>query len=184
MDWRLTFPSRWCVCFLYFTHTLSLGICSLKPASLAFRGFSLHLNGRQARQKSEGGSAVRCVAGLDRAEHHLGPHELEQPTEHFWAGSQGVIPAQGVGEKKKNHTQNTVTLRLQLPLLCGTDSYGSIDIESPRRTVLLLGWLKISKCRFIMTGADKFAGEMQAVSLSCWRPVLINWWGKKLPNMA
>lgn len=36
-----------------------------------------------------------------------------------------------------------------------------------QRAVLFPVWLKISKFRFIMTGADKFAGEMQAVSLSC-----------------
>lgn len=38
---------------------------------------------------------------------------------------------------------------------------------SLQRDVLFPVWLKISKFRFIMTGADKFAGEMQAVSLSC-----------------
>lgn len=38
---------------------------------------------------------------------------------------------------------------------------------SLQRAVLFPVWLKISKFRFIMTGADKFAGEMQAVSLSC-----------------
>lgn len=38
---------------------------------------------------------------------------------------------------------------------------------SPGRTVLILVQLKISKFTFIMTGADKFAREMQAVSLLC-----------------
>ena len=133
MDWRLTFPSRWCVCFLYFTHTLSLGICSLKPHHLAFRGFSLHLNGRPSGRSQRGGSAVRCVAGLDRAEHHLGPHELEQPTEHFGQGAKVVIPAPGGWGKKKKKKTTRKTQWLwdcNSPSLCGTDSYGSIDIES------------------------------------------------------
>ena len=176
MDWRLTFPSRWCVCLLYFIHALSLGICSLKPHHLAFRGFPLHLNGRPSGRSQRGGSAVWCVAGLDRAEHHLGPHELEQPTEHFGQGAKVVIPAPGGWGKKKNKTPHTKHSDSEIaapPPFAGLIHTAALTL-SLRRTVLLLGWLKISKCRFIMTGADKFAGEMQAVSLSCWRPVLIN----------
>lgn len=125
------------------------------------------------RQKSGVVQLYGVSQGQIETEHHLGPHELEQPTEHFGQGAKEVIPAPGGQKQNKTHTKHSDSEIAAPPPFAGLIHTAALTL-SLRRTVLLLGVLKISKCRFIMTGADKFAGEMQAVSLSCWRPVLIN----------
>ena len=128
------------------------------------------------RQAEVRGVAQLCgvLQGQIETEHLLGPHELEQRAEHFGQRAKVVIPAPGGGKKTNTHTKHNDSEIAAPPPFAGLIHTAALTL-SLRRTVLLLGWLKISKCRFIMTGADKFAGEMQAVSLSCWRSVLINW---------
>lgn len=66
-------------------------------------------------------------------------------------------------KKKSKHNDSEITA---LHPLAGLIHTAALTLNL-RRTVLFLVQLKISEFRFIMTGADKFAGKMQAVSLSC-----------------
>lgn len=128
MHSRLAFPHA-CpemhVCLLCFIHALSLGIHSLRPHHLPFRGFPFHLSDRQSGKSQQGGSAVRYISlpSGDRA--LLRPHELELATKHFWPWAIEVIPAPGKEKKKAQWLWACGS-----PSLCWADSYSSIDIES------------------------------------------------------
>lgn len=103
----------------------------------------------------------RALPNVDRAP--LGPQELQQPTEHVGQGATVVIPAPGKKkEKEKQLTKHNDSETAALPPFAGRMHTAALTLRLGRTVQL-----KISKCRFIMTGADKFAGEMQAVSLPC-----------------
>ena len=132
MHWRLILsPSpplapEMYVCLLYFIHALGLGIHSLRPHPLLFRGFPFHLSDHQSGKSQWGGSAVQCISLPSGERAPLRPHELEQATKHFWPGAREVIPAPG--KKKKKKAQRLWACGS--PSLCWADSYSSIDIES------------------------------------------------------
>lgn len=150
------------VSLLHFVPALSLGIHSLRPHQLPFRGFPFHLSDHQSGKSQWGGSAVQYISLPNGDRALLRPHELEQATKHFWPCAREVIPAPGKKKKKKHNDSEIAALHP----FAGLIHTAALTLNLGR-SVLFLVQLKISQFTFIMTGADKFAGEMQAVSLLC-----------------
>lgn len=174
MHLRLTFPLEMYAGLVYFICALSLGIYSLRPHHLPFRGFPFHLSTHQSGRSQWGwfSCALSCQLETERCS---GPQRYRNLQSILGREPKRWSLLQG----KKKQTHKTQWLwDCSPPSLCWADEYGSIDIES-RENCSLSRPAKNIQCRFLMTGADKCAGEMQAVSLSCWRPVLRNWWGER-----
>lgn len=83
---------------------------------------------RQAEVR--GGSAVWCVAGPDRDRAPLGAPWAGAAYRAFWAGSQRGDSSSRRAKTKQNTHKTQWLWDCSSPSLCGTDSYGSIDIES------------------------------------------------------
>lgn len=164
---RLPFPSGG-ACFPCILHS------HLEASSSSLRGPSSP-EWASARASSEGWVIQQC------ATRHCQMPLLLLSWSSLQSGSGRVPEAILLLGKKKKNTKTEIAALCPLAGLIHTAAL----TLSLQRAVLFPVWLKISKFRFIMTGADKFAGEMRAVSPACWEACsdkLI--WGERWANTA